>query len=117
MYQTLCGAKSRNINGYRSSILTFLCFLFAALLALPANAAERSDTAMTLGSAIQLALSENPDLQDHRLREPGPQGLAQTASLAPPIDLSAAAENNGGTDDSRGFDRAEFTLALPSVIE
>ena len=38
MYQTLCGAKSRNINGYRSSILTFLCFLFAALLGLSLTA-------------------------------------------------------------------------------
>ena len=118
MYQTICGAQTRYIDGYRSSILTFLCCLFAALLALPANAAERSVTQrMTLGSAIQLALSENPDLQVYRLRETGLQGLVQNASLAPPIDLSAEAENIGGTDDYSGFDSAEFTLALSSVIE
>jgi outer membrane protein, heavy metal efflux system len=117
MFQTICGAQTRNIDGYRSSILTIICCLFAALLALPADAAERNDTAMTLPAAIQLALSENPDLQVYRFRETGLQGLVQNAGLAPPIDLSAEAENIGGTDEYSGFDSAEFTLALSSVIE
>lgn len=117
MYQTLCGAEPRDMNGYRSLILTFLCLLFAALLASPATAAERSDTAMTLGAAIQLALSENPDLQVYRFRETGLQGLAHNASLRPPIDLSAEAENIGGSGDYGEFESAEFTLALSSVIE
>ena len=72
---------------------------------------------MTLGAAIQLALTENPELQVYRFRETGLQGLVQNAGLAPPMDLSAEAENIGGTDDYSGIDSAEFTLALSSVIE
>ena len=71
---------------------------------------------MTLGAAIQLALTENPELQVYRFRETGLQGLVQNAGLAPPMDLSAEAENIGSTDDYSGFDSAEFTLALSSVI-
>jgi outer membrane protein, heavy metal efflux system len=117
MHQSICGIQFRKLDRYRSSIHTLIGCLFTAVLALPANAAETSDTTMTLGSAIQLALSQNPDLQVYRFREIGLQGLAQTADLRPQFDLSAEAENIGGTDDFSGADSAEFTLALSSVIE
>jgi len=117
MHQSICGIQIRKLDRYRSSIHTLIGCLFTAVLALPANAAETSDTTMTLGSAIQLALSQNPDLQVYRFREIGLQGLTQTADLRPQFDLSAEAENLGGTDDFSGADSAEFTLALSSVIE
>jgi len=117
MHQSICGIQIRKLDRYRSSIHTLIGCLFTAVLALPANAAETSDTTMTLGSAIQLALSQNPDLRVYRFREIGLQGLAQTANLRPQFDLSAEAENIGGTDDYGGADSAEFTLALSSVIE
>ncbi len=72
---------------------------------------------MTLASAVQLALSQNPELQVYRFKELGLQGLAKTANLKPQYDLDAEAENIGGTDDFNGADSAEFTLALSSIIE
>ncbi len=72
---------------------------------------------MTLASAVQLALAQNPELQVYRFKELGLGGLAKTANLKPQFDLSAEAENIGGTDDFNGADSAEFTLALSSVVE
>ncbi|MEH6518876.1 MAG: TolC family protein [Halioglobus sp.] len=72
---------------------------------------------MTLASAVQLALSQNPELQVYRFKELGLQGLTQTANLRPQFDLSAEVENVAGTNDFNGADSAEFTLALSSVIE
>jgi cobalt-zinc-cadmium efflux system outer membrane protein len=117
MNQSICGTATRNFDGYRRFIPTLIGFLLAAVLALTANAVERSEAKMTLESAIQLALSQNPGLQVYRFREDGLQGLVQNADLAPPIELSAEAENIGGSDDFNGVDSAEFTLALSSVIE
>lgn len=117
MYQFFCGIKNRNLELYRHSMSVAIGYLFAAILAVPANADETQTTTMTLGSAVQLALSKNPELQVYRFRELGLQGLAKTANLRPQFDLSAEAENLGGTDDYTGVEGAEFTLALSSVIE
>ncbi|MCX2982689.1 TolC family protein [Halieaceae bacterium IMCC14734] len=117
MYQFFCGVNNRNLGRYRRSTRAVVGYLFAAILAVPAHADESQNTTMTLGSAVQLALSENPELQVYRFRELGLQGLARTANLRPQLELSAEAENFGGTDDFNGTDGAEFTLALSSVIE
>jgi cobalt-zinc-cadmium efflux system outer membrane protein len=109
--------ETRNIDRYRSSPHALIGCILAIMFALPVSAAETSGTTMTLGSAIQLALSKSPDLQVFRFREIGLQGLALTANLRPQFELGAEAENIGGTDDFSGADSAEFTLALSSVIE
>ncbi|MCB1702137.1 MAG: TolC family protein [Pseudomonadales bacterium] len=117
MYQFFCGTTNRNLELYRHSMGVAIGFLFAAILAVSVKADEPQSTTMTLHSAVQLALSKNPELQVYRFRESGLQGLAKTANLRPQFDLSAEAENLGGTNDFNGVDGAEFTLALSSVIE
>lgn len=118
MYQFICGITFRNLARRRYSIVSLVSWLLAAAsLAVPVNAAETRSTTMTLTSAVQFALSQNPELQVYRFRELGLQGLAKTADLRPQFDLSAEAENIAGTDDFTGVDGAEFTLALSSVIE
>lgn len=117
MHKSMCGIQIRNSDVYRCSLHTFLGFVLAAILVLPVDAAETSGTTITLSSAIELALSQNPDLQVYRFRATGQQGLEKTANLAPQFDLSAEAENIGGTGDFSGTASAEFTLALSSVVE
>lgn len=117
MYQFFCGIINRNFGLYRHSTRVVVGYLFAAILAVPAHADEPQSTTMTLRSAVQFALSENPELQVYRFRELGLQGLAKTANLRPEFELSAEAENLGGTDEYDGVDSAEYTLALSSVIE
>lgn len=98
-------------------MIALLGCLLAALVPVPTSAAETDATTMTLASSVQLALSKNPELQVYRFRELGIQGLTKTANLSPQFDLSAEAENIGGTDDFNGADSAEFTLALSSIVE
>ncbi|GAB5450279.1 MAG: TolC family protein [Halioglobus sp.] len=87
------------------------------MLSVPASVAETQSTTLTLPSALQLVLSQNPELQVYRFREFGLRGLVETANLRPQFDLSAEVENFAGTDDFNGVDGAEFTLAISSVIE
>jgi cobalt-zinc-cadmium efflux system outer membrane protein len=112
----------RGINARHARYCVFLLLalsgcLVAALLAAPTSAANSQSSAMTLPSAVQLALSRNPELQVYQLREQGLRGLATTANLSPQFAVGAEAENLGGSGDFNGTDSAEFTLALSSVIE
>jgi cobalt-zinc-cadmium efflux system outer membrane protein len=91
--------------------------MLVVLLPPHAIAADTRTTAMTLPSAVQLALSHNPELQVFRFRQQALRGLAKTASLSPQFTVGAEAENLGGSGDFNGVDGAEFTLALSSVIE
>lgn len=117
MYQFFCGLDGRNAELYRPSVRLLIGYLFAGILAVSVHADDTQSAVMTLGSAVQLALSKNPELQVYRFKELGLQGLAKTANLRPQFELSAEAENLGGTDDYNGVDSAELTLALSSVIE
>lgn len=117
MYQFNCGIGIRNLEQRKFSIICLIGCLMAAMLSVPTHGAETRSTTMTLASAVQLALSQNPELQVYRFKELGLQGLAETANLRPQFALSAEAENVAGTNDFNGVDGAEFTLALSSVIE
>jgi len=117
MYSFFRGVKSRNFQPCQHLVGGVVSYLFATMLAVSVSASETQRTTMTLGLAVQLALSKNPDLQVYRFRELGLQGLAKTVNLRPQFDLSAEAENLGGSNDYGGVDGAEFTLALSSVIE
>ncbi len=117
MYQILCGVGLRTFRRNRLSSRALIGCLFAAMLALPVNAAETSGTMLSLETAIKRALSKNPEIQVYRFREIGLSGLVQAANMRPQFELSAEAENFAGSGDFDGSDSAEFTLALSSVIE
>lgn len=111
-----CGASVRVATQFGLSLAALAGSLLAALLPGAAAAAD-TGTAMTLPSAVQLALSRAPELQVYRFRAQGLRGLATTANLPPQFAVGAEAENLGGSGDFTGVDSAEFTLALSSVIE
>jgi cobalt-zinc-cadmium efflux system outer membrane protein len=72
---------------------------------------------LTLASAIQRALKENPAFKVFTLRQVSLDGQQQTQALAPAYQLGFEAENFAGSGQLKGFDGAEFTVSLSSVIE
>jgi outer membrane protein, heavy metal efflux system len=117
MYPFSCWLGIRNSTRYGFSTIYLIGFLLAVALSVPTNGAETHQTNMTLASAVQLALSQNPELEVYRFKELSLQGSAKAAYLRPQFEVSAEAENIGGTGDFSSTDSAEFTLALSSVIE
>ena len=79
--------------------------------------AQSIDQEITLASAIQRTLEQNPKLRVFQFRERALQGQAQTANLRPAFELGADIENIAGSDSFNGIDKAELTLSLSSVIE
>jgi len=78
--------------------------------------AEESAT-LTLAQAIDLTLQKNPALKVFPLRERALQGDAMTQAQRPPLSVVAELENVAGSGPYTGFDSAELTLALSSVLE
>lgn len=117
MYQFNCGIKTRRLRLCRHVVGFMAGGIFVLASSIPVYSKETATVALSLSSAVQLALAQNPELQVYRFREHGIEGLATTANLRPGFDLSAEAENLGGTNEYNGLDGAEFTLALSSVIE
>ena len=72
---------------------------------------------LTLSKAIERTLAKNPSLKVFKLRQTAINGQQQVQSLAPGYQLSFEAENFAGTGELKGFDGAEFTVSLSSVIE
>ncbi len=72
---------------------------------------------LTLALAIKRALKENPAFKVFTLRQASLDGQQQTQALAPAYQLAFEAENFAGSGQLKGFDGAEFTVSLSSVIE
>jgi cobalt-zinc-cadmium efflux system outer membrane protein len=72
---------------------------------------------LTLASAIKRALKENPAFKVFALRQVSLDGQQQTQALSPAYQLAFEAENFAGSGQLKGFDGAEFTVSLSSVIE
>ena len=87
-------------------------YLLAWLVSSYAGAEE-----LTLAAATEKTLSENPFLNVYKLKEETLRARGQTAALRPGLDLGVEVENFAGTGDLRGFDEAELTVSLSSVIE
>ena len=103
--------------------LTYLVIGVAVLLLSPNaiaqgnNPATDKPTTLTLATAIKRTLAENPAFKVFTLRQAALDGQQQTQALAPGYQLGFEAENFAGTGQLKGFDGAEFTVSLSSVIE
>lgn len=91
--------------------------LVAATFVLCAPASAQSPTDLSLENAFQRALETHPELARFRYRRDALEADVDDARLAPPLTASAEVENAVGTGAASGFDQAEITLSLASVLE
>ncbi|UTW45515.1 TolC family protein [bacterium SCSIO 12696] len=75
------------------------------------------ETQISLQTAIEKTLANNPQLQVYGYRERALQGALQKASLRPALALETELENVAGTGRVSGLGGAELTVALSSIIE
>jgi len=97
------------------SVIAFLV-LFSGLQSLPLLAAK-NDKSLTLGAAISRTIQQNPTLKVFEFRDAAMQGQMQSADLKPALELGVETENFAGSNELSGFDSAELTVSLSSVIE
>jgi len=83
---------------------------------IPVNAGA-SEYPLTLTTAIQQTLEQNPSLKVFEFRNIALNAQQKTASLRPAYELDFEAENFAGSDDFSGSRSAELTLSLASIIE
>ncbi|MBN7796463.1 TolC family protein [Parahaliea mediterranea] len=76
-----------------------------------------ADRPLTLAEAGQRTIDQNPRLAVFKWRFGELQARRETAALRPQTALSLEAENVAGSGAQSGFESAELTLALSSVIE
>jgi cobalt-zinc-cadmium efflux system outer membrane protein len=88
-------------------VLCLIVFLFSPSLL----AAEKT---LSLTTALQRALADNPALQVFTFRQEALVGQRDNAALHPALEFSLETENPSGSDF---FDQSEFGLALSSSIE
>lgn len=105
-------ATCRYVHAARWLLLLWVLFAATAL-----QAEEPVITTLTLAQAVNLTLQKNPALKVFPLRERALQGDAMTQTLRPPLSVVADVENVAGSGPYAGFDGAEMTLALSSVLE
>ncbi len=79
--------------------------------------ASAADGTLTLESAMELTLAQNPQLRVFDFRDEAFHGQAETAALKPALEIGADIENIVGTDNLQGIDGAELTVSVSSVIE
>lgn len=90
--------------------------LLLCSLTIAANAAY-ADTRLTLNEALTRTLAHNPQLYQYRFTQEALNARRQTSVLRPAMALELEVENFAGSGSTEGFDSAETTLALSSVIE
>ncbi|HEX7764479.1 MAG TPA: TolC family protein [Cellvibrio sp.] len=93
----------------------WLAFLFCSLT-ITANAAY-ADATLTLNEALTRTLTHNPQLYQYRFTKEALNAQRQIRALRPALALELEVENVAGSGSNEGFDSAETTLALSSVIE
>lgn len=93
----------------------WLAFLFCSLT-ITANAAY-ADATLTLNEALTRTLTHNPQLYQYHFTKEALNAQRQTRALRPALALELEVENVAGSGDTQGFNTAETTLALSSVIE
>ncbi|MCG8314317.1 MAG: TolC family protein [Pseudomonadales bacterium] len=99
---------------FRTICLTAIV-LMGGISSLPINA--NAESALTLKDAIAQTLERNPQLYQYTFAQEIFDAQKQTKALRPPIELEFEIENFAGSGDTQGFDGAESTLLLSSVIE
>lgn len=79
--------------------------------------AETTEPTLTLKKALASTLAQNPQLHRYRFTTQALTTQKQTSALRPALALELEVENFAGSGANEGFDAAETTLALSSVIE
>ncbi len=79
--------------------------------------ASAADGTLSLESAMELTLTQNPQLRVFDFRVEALQGQSETAALKPALEIGADIENIVGTGNLQGIDGAELTVSVSSVIE
>ncbi|WP_414729710.1 TolC family protein [Zhongshania aliphaticivorans] len=72
---------------------------------------------MTLQTAIQKTLGQNPQLHQFTFTQLKLQAQRESTTLKPAYNLGLEVENFAGSGEMEGADSAEITVALSSVIE
>mgnify|MGYP003638241354 FL=1 len=97
------------------------CYLPACIIAIWSFSflalSENSENTLTLASAIERTLKDNPQLKVFSFRQQALSGQQQTQALKPSYELGFEMENFTGTGDIGTFESAEYTLSLSSILE
>lgn len=95
-----------------------LAYSSALLLSSPIHNSQAASTEnLSLPSALQRAIQQNPGLKVFSFRQQSLQSQRQSAGLKPGYRLGLEAENFAGSGSLSGIDQAEFSLSLSSSIE
>lgn len=89
----------------------------AAVLCVCAPAHAGAASLLSLDDAFRRVMETHPDLASYRFTQDARRAEADLARQAPPLRLAVDAENLLGTGGASGFQGAELTLSLASVIE
>ncbi len=103
-----------NLDEVRPINLSLLLLLVCASVL--SGAAQASEN-LNLNQALRLTLENNPQLYQFKFTEAILKAQRQTSLLRPSLELGAEVENIAGSGVNEGFDSAETTVALSSVIE
>lgn len=95
--------------------LLFLCILIGWQISFAQ--AESTSNSITLNTALKRAIEQNPSLKVFDFRNTALSGQMKIAALKPAYELGLEAENFSGSDELSGFDGAEITVSLSSVLE
>lgn len=79
--------------------------------------AAATEQALTLKAAVQKTLSQNPQLHQFSFTRERLMAEREINALKPAYELGMEIENFAGSGGANGFDSAEITVALSSVIE
>jgi len=89
----------------------------AAILTLSTSVSAQVPSTLTLDTAFERALSKHPQLGRFQYRQEALDAELESARQSQPLTIEAELENAPGTGTASGFDRAEMTLSLASVLE
>ncbi len=78
--------------------------------------AQEQDT-LTLDAAMARVIKQHPDLRLYHFTEQSLKAEADKAALGPGFKLNTELENALGTGNASGFNGAEFTFSLASMLE
>jgi outer membrane protein, heavy metal efflux system len=112
--------RNAPVFGAGAGCFAFLRFSLSLILLTTLVTSARAESRsldLSLSSALQNTLEQNPSLKVYAFRKDALNGSAFTANLRPGYEVEVEAENFAGSGESDGFDSAELTVSLSSVLE
>ncbi len=97
--------------------LIFLCLFISGQISFAQAQVESQHITLTLDAALKRAIEQNPSLKVFDFRNTALSGQMDIATLKPAYELGFEAENFSGSDELSGFDGAELTVSLSSILE